>query len=140
MREVKFRLWDLRNKYFFASYTEEMLIDIEGTNLWYQQVYYDDDTYLLDSDNFELMQYTGLKDIHGVEIYDGDIVSNEQDTYLVCLGEFTDSDDFQYPALRQTGFYIKDVGDNETYPFYSLAYEIVGNIYENNDLIEGMTE
>lgn len=112
------------------------MLDIEGAGLWYQKVYYDDDAYPLEIDDFEIMQYTGLKDINGIEIYEGDIVRNEEDTYLVRFGEFTDSDDFQYPAIRQTGFYIVDIQTDETFPFYSMRYEVIGNAYENKELLE----
>lgn len=112
------------------------MLDIEGTDLWYQKVYYDDDAYRLEVDNFEIMQYTGKKDINGIEIYEGDIVRNDQHLYLVRFGEFVDSDDFQEPAQGQTGFYIVDIRTDETFPFYSMMYKVVGNIYENLDLLE----
>lgn len=83
-----------------------------------------------------LMQYTGKKDINSVEIYEGDIVNNGQHTYLVCFGEFTDSDDFQELAKRQTGFYLIDTHTDEKFPFYSLMYRVIGNIYEKPELLE----
>ena len=73
----------------------------------------------------ELMQYTGLKDKHGVQIYEGDVVnhywSNE-------VGE-----SFCHKTVIKNPF---DYKVNEAmYLNYADELEILGNIYENNDLI-----
>jgi uncharacterized phage protein (TIGR01671 family) len=70
-----------------------------------------------------LMQYTGLKDKNGVEIYEGDIVR-----FLDIDGV----DSVTEVEFREGGFY----------PFapdfiHWCNVEVIGNIYENPELLEG---
>ena len=63
MREIKFRAWDLVHKKMIQVKSLEFGVGITHQN---------DD--MGDIDGYLLMQYTGLKDKNGKEIYDGDIV------------------------------------------------------------------
>ena len=74
----------------------------------------------------ELMQDTGIKDKHGVEIYTGFFVRWGLRTYKICF---------------DCGFYMHDLSKiNLDYPITkefknaSDEFEIVGNIYENPNL------
>ncbi|WP_373786870.1 YopX family protein [Jeotgalibaca porci] len=132
MRESKFKAWDSKKNDWFDDNEGDLYVELNGSiNFGWNGEIMDDYT-----DRITLKQYTGKKDINGVEIYEGDIVKNGQHAYVVCFVEFADSGDFQYPTKRQTGFYIVDVHTDGTYPLYSMTYEIVGNIYENPDLLE----
>ena len=72
-----------------------------------------------------LMQYTGLKDKNGVEIYEGDILSFSPFSNEVVFWEKS------YWALgKENGW---------SYPLYlmdSTQWEIIGNIYQNTELLE----
>lgn len=87
----------------------------------------------------ELMQYTGLKDQHGKEIYEGDIVAFEDsdggyeypdvavNTGIVEYGELR----FYFTnriAVEMDDFYIKDGRCDDI--------EVIGNVYENQELIQ----
>ena len=88
-------------------------------------------------DEFELMQSTGLKDKNGKEIFEGDIVTD---------GEFA-----RIVQYHQTlGFYMFDEEGNERFfsdsatledfeedaKIVSEILEIIGNVYENPELLE----
>nr|DAV28706.1 MAG TPA: YopX protein [Caudoviricetes sp.] len=85
-------------------------------------------------DNFELMQSTGLKDKNGVEIFEGDIVK--------IIGDVL-GDDMSVIRFTEGGFYLdyKNL-DTEFELLYSidLPIEIIGNIYENPELLEDKNE
>lgn len=84
------------------------------------------------AEDFILMQYTGLKDKNGVEIYDGDIVKYihidyiDQNTsvYRYFIVECESAAEGMYPF------------NNEYFSVYGDDYEIIGNIYENPEMME----
>lgn len=90
-------------------------------------------------DKYILMQSTGLKDKNGVEIFEGDIVL------------FSVSDGFNHldheKAIVQasechSGLICKLVDLDLEYriyydPVFHTDYEVIGNIYENSELLEG---
>jgi len=89
--------------------------------------------------NFELMQYTGLKDANGVEIYEGDIVE-----YLCEFTEETSNHQVKYfckddyPAFDFSPSISDDMNG-----FSALVYQeigtvkVIGNIYQNPELLNG---
>lgn len=87
-------------------------------------------------DNFEvgkqavLMQSTGLKDKNGVEIFEGDVV--------ICLGPDLE-ETFSTVAFAEGAFCVnhKHLGvEFEFLYFVDSAMEVIGNIYENPELLE----
>jgi len=124
MREIKFRAWDDELRKMFFSQKEQF-----------------DDALLLRFKHFDTeepvyMQYTGLKDKDGREIYEGDIVEERWDNPL-SGGENVD----RYTvSISDNGLYkmVHSSGEERWYRTLFLRYKeikIVGNIYENPELL-----
>ncbi len=130
----KFRAWIKTEKRMIE--TDDLLdIDYENEVVMTQRVYFEnglpDDR---DLDNFvfdeiKLMQSTGLKDKNGQEIFEGDILGTKDGLlngvveYRTDLGMWTNS------LIRYNNF--------ERLCNVANSREIIGNIYENPDLLEG---
>jgi hypothetical protein len=73
----------------------------------------------------EVMQFTGLKDSKGIDIYEGDILSTDQNNYLWTTG------------FTRGGFVAMSPQDKYDFVFLDdYNFEIIGNIYQNGDLIK----
>ena len=131
MREIKFRVWDKKNK---KMVTIIALYFFEGKSL--EQISIDTDEgerQLIDIKNVEIMQYTGHKDKNGKEVYEGDILYEIEDDdiyiYIVVWDEETASFGLKTPSGWEYDFYYF-IGDKQ-------AFKLVGNIYENPELLGG---
>jgi len=137
MREIKFRAWHITSG--MATFTMNDLYNFEAEGARKSYVCFPDgDIHKLD--DVEVMQFTGLHDKNGKEIYEGDIV------------EFTAYTKFREQSENRTkvvtyscepngrvGFtpmvWHTDVEDD----YYNYEIEnirIIGNIYENPELLE----
>lgn len=106
MREIKFRAWDEEK--------EEMLEELQIRNepLWW-----------LTSLKLPIMQYTGMKDKNGTDVYEGDILQQ------YWRGEPTGIVAVEY---WEHGFYGNDITRTN---YDSETSEVIGNIYENEGLL-----
>lgn len=135
MREIKFRAWDERNAEMVYSDKEDAFyINPKGAMFMYALPKPEpglDVKYFID---YKLMQYTGLKDKNGKEIYEGDILNayhNEFEVYEIAAVKYS------APAFT-LGRYWKD-GSHDWYSmeqYDSYELEVLGNIYENPELLE----
>lgn len=98
--------------------------------------YVDDDNVLrfIGFKNIELMQSTGLKDKNGKEIFEGDILACKTDDKVINLNVFWDEEHalFMFESKKYNEQEpLAELVENNTYPF-----EIIGNVYENPELLE----
>ena len=142
MREIKFRAYDEQQKIMHLDF--EFISSGQEHNDWI--IFKSDKQQLKDKvvfDNpyfykqFKIMQYTGLKDKNGVEIYEGDLLQSFYDDgeiHEVIWHE--ESASFRvatYLDNRHGGsfaelFFMDDIHEN--------CNKIIGNIYENTELLE----
>lgn len=116
MREIKFRAWGKLTKEMHSLGPTEKFTP-EGE--------------LEPNKNKVYMQYTGLKDKHGVEIYEGDVLNDGEDSgYVEYMSEFSSYviDFWKSPANHSRGVELGTWLDSES--------EIIGNVYENPELLE----
>jgi len=118
MREIKFRAWDKKNKLILKIFDNTTEVNWFMPNV---------------NKKYEVTQYIGLKDNRGVDIYDEDII------------EFYDGDILvkgEVEWLQEGCSFVVRVS-NETEQHYLEMYgdknfncNVIGNIYENRDLLE----
>lgn len=125
MRELKVRAW--YKAYKQMCQVESLRFDGNGV---YRAVLIEESFYdrrIVEADEIVIEQYTGLKDINGTEIYEGDIVKYDDNVGKV----FYDS---EQACFNVSGFY-DGLQDYPTMAFSECAnigMEVIGNIHEMN--------
>ncbi len=113
MREIKFRVWDkeIKTMYYDAQDSYDAEVDCFGN--------------FLNDPNYKVMQFTGLLDRLGKEIYEGDILSctDTGHTYRATM------------TWEDNGFWILDDSLLPRLPYIEYR-EVIGNIYENPELLK----
>lgn len=123
MREIKFRAWDILKKEM--CWVDEwnpvnMIVRALRPNAKPHRI-------SGDSNHSVLMQYTGLKDKNGKEIYEEDVVKYQvANSDIHSLGKvyFNESN-----ATFKVDYYTFD-------KVYKTNLEIIGNVFENPELLE----
>lgn len=131
MREIKFRVWDFKENKFIDL--KDFIITFDSCGL---EIYKNNGMIL---EEYEINQYTGLKDANNVDVYEGDLIPNYFDgdeKGVVRYGEYKNPFDDKH--ANHIGFYVdfrrqdynrllrKDLG------FWLKVSCVCGNIYEIN--------
>lgn len=122
MNKIFFRIWDKANK--------QMISDVHICPEYGWLVMSDNDALSemmgrVNPNNLVWMQYTGLKDKNGVEIYEGDIVISSYAENQENIVKFDEDRCGYYPFATGDG-----CGCCETNVFPPYTCEVIGNIYD----------
>ena len=134
-REIKFKVWCNENEQFIQFNKMGFL---EDGSLWYVQGIDEneeetDPPYFENQNDWELMQYTGLKDKNGVEIYEGDILFHPLQGRRKVFYPYSET-------VASYGLRDIDNGFGSTLQDSHAIWEVIGNIYENKELLEREAE
>lgn len=130
-REIKFRAWDIKANIFIA---QGDIID-----LYYSancnSFKFDNDDYDLNGRSLIFLQYTGLKDKNGVEIYDGDVVELKNRSYnFGDVGKVEWNEDYAGWMVTK-GVYSKNQNFSLLNCDIASECEVIGNIHSNPELL-----
>ncbi|HAQ4311031.1 TPA: DNA-packaging protein [Enterococcus faecium] len=133
---TRFRAWNKKTQSFIDY--GDLVLDLRSGKIYAGDIGLVESTIDV-TDQIELMQSTGLKDKNGVEIFEGDVVSvsvrNGFD-YLdnkVCIVK---------NSIDYSGLVCATVDEDLEYQIFNTelfeeyTYEVIGNIYENSELLE----
>lgn len=128
MREIKFRAWDkeLKNWADYAIAYDRLSFLDENTGWWKTDK---------EGERFTLCQYTGLKDKNDREIYEGDIVRAVVFSKWIGVAKYSDKNQaFVFECID------KNYRGNIVFMSqFDQGFKILGNIYENPELLKELT-
>ena len=123
MREIKFRAWDGQDKLMRTvknlMFNKNDEVDLKIEEEWFAT-----------GPDLVLMQYTGLKDKNGVEIFEGDILTSDVQPCKM-VNQIKDG----YGVVRFENGIFK-LGAISLITFLNKM-EVIGNIYENTEQLNG---
>lgn len=144
MKTVKFRVWAPN----YRDWDDNELKEIIRGTMFVWEEHAQEIAWLMSGeyhnnwgDGCILMQFTGLLDKHGKEIYEGDIIRSygpygEENRFIIQYGQ-GGYDSGYYPYI---GFYCEEVETDYTDGFAMEMFEenkeVIGNIYENAELLK----
>ena len=118
-REIKFRIW---------SKSEKRWIDPE--------FYHCINSLFVCDDDYVFQQYTGVKDKNGKEIYEGDVITQSVQGFVIDKFVILKTTGEVFYSLDNTAFMVKTITSRNAKPKFPLVNhngnnEVIANIFEN---------
>ncbi|MCL3857636.1 YopX family protein [Lactiplantibacillus plantarum] len=125
---IKFRAWDKENEIYLYNVQDayDMLSGFvkydDGENASYDECCFGD---FLDNKRYDVEQFTGLTDVNGKDIYEGDVLENRKYRSIVKFA---------------SGKFLADVvGTISRFDLIGETHgsKVIGNVHENAELLKG---
>ena len=119
MRDIKFRVWDKQRQRFSKNNMMGMDGVICNTHL----------------EHYVLMQYTGLLDNHGIEVYEEDFIKDKDYLFIIKWqsGGFVLS---PVKYSKNTPYIGRQIVDLQNASYIRESCEVIGNVWENKELLK----
>ena len=128
MRLFKYKIWDIPNKKWVGiPYALTQFGDLLCKGMVFKNM-----------SDFEVCRFTGRRDYKNKEIYEGHILKDDSNIYIIRFGNYKANNNKSYSNEPAYGFYIeyishKGVIDHATRIEYGT---IIGNEFENPELLK----
>lgn len=168
MRDIKFRAWDnVKDRMYYCGEESDVNFEITSIGIMATDITENED-HFKKLEHLKYMMFTGLKDRNGIEIYEGDIVINTGKWFLHarrfysnqvgtgygqsekmvvvkgkagielrCIEDFIRHKDGNFAP---NGYFHKPYVDNYTAWNLQSTLKVIGNIYENRELLKEVEE
>jgi len=124
MREIKFRAWHKEKK---------IIGEVLGIDILHKEIFFSNgDVHCCGFSDFkyiDLMEYTGLKDKNGKEIYEGDILKFRNNHGIGVVKYYDEWGAFVVEYVKPRPLSVLGMS------YYKEDIEVIGNIYENPELL-----
>ena len=134
----KYRAWDKVSRRMIVDEQEFIPLIVTNKGVFRLSPHYGENLYeKICLNRFEIMQSTGMKDKNGTEIYEGDIVKPVSFASWIGVVKYSSEnaayilDDHNNEFIRSENVYLSQ---------FNEGLEIIGNIYENVNIIESILE